>query len=77
MPMAPADSPSNNHASDYTNNMTGGTNPAFNFKLEQGDQQRRQGSSFIARQVEAENMKVRQFNAQQRASEKSLNILNE
>ena len=45
--------------------------------LERGDKQRRQGSSLIARQVEAENMKARQLNAKQRASEKSLQIQDE
>ena len=40
--------------------------------LDNGDQRRKQGSSLIARQVEADNMKARQFNAVQKASEKNL-----
>ena len=46
-------------------------------QLEAGDERRKQGTTMIARQIEQENMKARQINAVQRASEKNLEIQSE
>ena len=45
--------------------------------LQAGDQHRRQGSSLIARQIEQENQMMRHYNAEQRTSEKNLQIVGE
>ena len=39
-----------------------------------GDSMRKQGNSLLARQVELENMKVRQFKAKQQANDKNLEL---
>ena len=46
-------------------------------KLCDGDTIRKQGNSLIARQVELENMKARQFQAKQKVSEKNLHLRQE
>mmetsp|Transcript_14856 Transcript_14856/g.18614 ORF Transcript_14856/g.18614 Transcript_14856/m.18614 type:complete len:103 (-) Transcript_14856:388-696(-) len=42
-----------------------------------GDTMRKEGNSLIARQVELENMKVRQFKAKQQVSNKNLSLRQE
>lgn len=45
--------------------------------LFEGDHRRREGSSLIARQIELENMKTRQFRAKQKVSDKNSSIRQE
>lgn len=42
-----------------------------------GDEKRKAGTSLIARQVELENMKARQFKVKEKVNEKNLNLRQE
>ena len=42
--------------------------------LSMGDVRRREGASLIARQIELENMKMRQYNAKEKVNERNVSL---